>query len=304
VNIIGNFAVNQSWITNIETKARELAVNLAEKLWEQEEHLRSKSAATISQIRKQTSVALDIESKLLDVLWQDEKSDLAGSSATAFNDRLNELDSNSEAQFISFWSSRVVDRVRLYAIGLAALEEGTLKTQLADVLQSHISQELIPSSITRAKAKKLVRISRRKIPFRLEKLVGSITAEGRDLPGTIDDLEKFNAKMEIPIYDDSEMVRRKQTHLEDMLQSMQKEKDGPRLFLCLVIILFAEKMDGVVYATGKYAPRLLKLLKPTLDQELAHQLEQWKEAVKGGTVTHEMRADMRRRATKSLLTED
>jgi len=146
-----------------------------------------------------------------------------------------------------------------------------------------------------------VRTSRRKIPSRLEKLVGSITAEGRDLSGTIDDVEKFNTRMEISVYDDNDIVAKKQTHLEDMLQSMQKEKDGPRLFLCLVIILFAAKSKGVVYATGKYAPRLLKLLKPTLVQELTQQLEQWKEAVKGGAVTHEMRADMRKLAGESLL---
>jgi hypothetical protein len=131
--------------------------------------------------------------------------------------------------------------------------------------------------------------------------VGSITAEGGDLPSTTDELEKFNTRMEIPIYDDDDIARKKQTHLEEMLLSMQKDKDGPRLFLCLVIILFASKSNGVVYATGKYAPRLLKLLKPTLDQELAQQLEQWKEAVKGGAVTHEMRADMRKIAAESLL---
>jgi hypothetical protein len=83
--------------------------------------------------------------------------------------------------------------------------------------------------------------------------------------------------------------------LGDMARRMQKQKksDGPLLFLTLVVFLFAKHNAGVVYATGKFAPKLLKQLKTVLDAEQYAQLEVWKEAAKAGTLSAEDRDAMK-----------
>ncbi|KAF7565011.1 hypothetical protein PtrSN002B_002894 [Pyrenophora tritici-repentis] len=82
--------------------------------------------------------------------------------------------------------------------------------------------------------------------------------------------------------------------VEDMLRRLQKQKasDGPVLFLTLVVVLFARQYDGVVYATGKFAPKLLKQLKGTLDKVQYEKVEAWKEAAKTNALTPEDRAEM------------
>jgi hypothetical protein len=86
--------------------------------------------------------------------------------------------------------------------------------------------------------------------------------------------------------------------MDDMLRRLQKQKasDGPVLFLMLVIVLFAKRYDGVVYATGKFAPKLLKQLKGNMTEEQYQTVEKWKEAAKTSSLTAEDRADMVRMA--------
>jgi hypothetical protein len=82
--------------------------------------------------------------------------------------------------------------------------------------------------------------------------------------------------------------------LADMLRRLQKQKasDGPVLFLTLVSVLYAKQNDGVVYATGKFAPKLLKLLKGTLGDEQFGKVEAWKEAAKSNSLSAEDRKGM------------
>jgi hypothetical protein len=74
----------------------------------------------------------------------------------------------------------------------------------------------------------------------------------------------------------------------------QKKSDGPLLFLTLAVFLFAKHNVGVVYATGKFAPKLLKQLKGSLDADEFAQMEAWKEAAKAGTLSAEDRDAMKR----------
>jgi hypothetical protein len=67
---------------------------------------------------------------------------------------------------------------------------------------------------------------------------------------------------------------------------MQKTSDSPTLFLLTVIVLLAKEKDGVVYATGKYAPKLMKLLRPTLGDDYTL-LEGWKDKAKSGALDAE-----------------
>jgi hypothetical protein len=75
------------------------------------------------------------------------------------------------------------------------------------------------------------------------------------------------------------------------------------LFLMLVIVLFAKHHDGVVYATGKFAPKLLKELKGKMESEQYGQVEKWKEAAKTSSLTAEDRADMVKMAEAKVVIE-
>lgn len=65
------------------------------------------------------------------------------------------------------------------------------------------------------------------------------------------------------------------------------------LFLYLVVILHATNYPGIVYATGKYAPKLMKMLKEKVSEEDMGRLEAWKEGAKTGRVGAEGRAGIR-----------
>lgn len=81
--------------------------------------------------------------------------------------------------------------------------------------------------------------------------------------------------------------------MQRRMTKQQKSFDGPVLFLTLVVILHAKHYPGVVYATGKYAPKLLKMLKSKLAEDEYEMLEKWKEGAKKGALGKEEREDMR-----------
>lgn len=82
--------------------------------------------------------------------------------------------------------------------------------------------------------------------------------------------------------------------------SGKKTSDAPVLFLTLVIMLHARLGDGVVYATGKFAPRLLKGLKGRVGEGEYEKLEGWKEGAKGGGLSVGDREGMREMGGKGV----
>lgn len=117
-----------------------------------------------------------------------------------------------------------------------------------------------------------------------------------DVSALISSLDKFGKKQSIDAVADLSLESSKATMLNDMARRMQKQKksDGPLLFLTLVVFLFAKHNAGVVYATGKYAPKLMKQLRSVLDAEQYSQLEAWKEAARAGSLRAEDRDGMKK----------
>jgi hypothetical protein len=119
-----------------------------------------------------------------------------------------------------------------------------------------------------------------------------------DMSSLTSAFDKFSKKQGINMPDAEALEESKKVMLQDLLRDMQrrvqkvKASDGPVLFLLLVIVLWAKQFNGVVYATGKFAPRLLKLMKEGLGEDVYGKVEGWKEAAKSGTLTAEDKADM------------
>lgn len=205
---------------------------------------------------------------------------------------VSQREADNEADFSEFWRERVQSRCQIYVDGLAAVDDEKLRNQLSEILAMYAKKELIPETIAKARSQGLV-LSRRSRKNLVAKDL--LDMEDADLAGVLAALKKLNKKQGMEPLDSEQTQEAKEVMINDMIRRMQKQKksDGPVLFLTLVLILFAKRHGSVLYATGKFAPRLLKLLKPALPAEQFEQIEKWKEAAKTSSLTAEDRAAMK-----------
>ncbi|KAF2741530.1 hypothetical protein EJ04DRAFT_454081 [Polyplosphaeria fusca] len=202
----------------------------------------------------------------------------------------------NEADFAKFWTDRVLARYYNYQEGLASVEDATLGDNLACVLSAYLVKELLPDSIAKAKAQHIV-LSRNTIKnvARFEGLLASSPKTMAELNKMID---KFGKKQKIAQPDADLLAEAKRASIDDMVRRMQKQSDGPLLFLTLILVLRAERRSGVLYATGKLSPKILKDMKATLDTETYERLVKWKDSVRAGTLTLEDKKNMKETATR------
>jgi hypothetical protein len=197
------------------------------------------------------------------------------------------LEAENDSAFTTFWSDRVDSKLNIYAEGLTSITDTKLRDQLSDLLATYIQKDLVPDSIAKARSQGLV--LSRKTKKNLSRLEATLLTTKSEVAAITATLEKFAKKQDIPSPPQSD----KQVMLSDMLRRMSKPSSSdPILFLYLVVILHAKYHPGIVYATGKYAPKLMKMLKGKLSDEDMQKLEAWKEGAKTGTLGKEGRAEM------------
>ncbi|KAF1958633.1 hypothetical protein CC80DRAFT_408587 [Byssothecium circinans] len=208
---------------------------------------------------------------------------------------ISNLESQNEADFATSWTKRVSSRQSNYCEALKAIKDVKLHDQLAELLAHYLQKDLIPDTIVKAKLQGLV--CSRKTQKNVQKIETALTASKKDLAGLLLLIEKFGKKQDIPDLEGATLEESKGVMVADMIRRMQKPKtDGPLLFLTLVVVLFAKHYPGVVYATGKFAPKLLKILKAKVSVEDYEQLEAWKELAKTGALGAEEQKAMREMA--------
>ncbi|KAF2034512.1 hypothetical protein EK21DRAFT_108125 [Setomelanomma holmii] len=211
----------------------------------------------------------------------------------AFWSAISPLETRNESDFATFWTERVQSRVQIHTDGLASIEDQKLQEQLSELLTTYIQKDLVPEVLSKARAQDLV--LSRKTRKNMLKFESTLPA-AKDLPSMLSTLEKFIAKQSIPLTSPPALSDFKSSMLNDMRRRMSKatkSADGPVLFLTLVVVLFAKHYAGIVYATGKYAPKLLKLLKGKLEEGEYARVEGWKEGAKKGSLSAEDREGMR-----------
>lgn len=216
-----------------------------------------------------------------------------------FWNEISSFEIQNESDFSNFWVNRVVSRLHNYSQGLEAIEDTKLREQLADLLSTYVQKDLVPDSVTKARSQGLA--CSRKTRKNVQKLESSMEEGKADITKIISAIEKFDKKQGIQELAAASFDEAKKALVDDMVRKMQKQKqsDGPLLFLTLVIILFAKQYSGVIYATGKFAPKLLKQLKSSLGPEQYEQLERWKEGAKAGTLTSQDKEGMKQMALPS-----
>jgi hypothetical protein len=242
---------------------------------------------------------------------------------------LTTLESQNEALFQTYWNNSINARYTIHMLALSpsSTQSSTqsspstdekLFTALEDLYTTYFTSTFLPSALSKAKSQGLL-LSRR-----TRKNVGKLEAEllsiqnptvpvqgsekekesGIKITVLTKALATFMKRQSIPAPTASLLSTVKQEMVEEMRRDMHrrlsksppKTADGPVLFLTLVLVLWAKEYNGVLYATGKFAPKLLKLLKGVLGEDMYEKLERWKEAAKAGTLNAEDKAEMVRMA--------
>lgn len=208
-------------------------------------------------------------------------------------------EAENEARFSEVWTERVAAKCHIYNDGLASVEDQKLRDQLSELFVTYVKKELVPESVAKAQSQGLV--LSRKTRKNISMLHSALQADTMVVSSILSALKKFSKKQGVDSLDDAKLLEAKQAMVNDMIRRMQKQKpsDGPVLFLTLTLVLFTKQYDGVVYATGKFAPKLLKQLKSVLSAEQYAQVEKWKEAAKTSTLSAEDRAEMKKMAEAS-----
>jgi LPS O-antigen subunit length determinant protein (WzzB/FepE family) len=286
-------------VSDLEFVAQRLAKQTVDERWKETGEIPPPSTALAATVFvERFTEESGLEADLITRLWADKERGVYLAAKVAYEQRLTDLKSENQAQFLVFWTSRVSSKARLHSLGLTALEDGSLKEQLKELLALYLAKDLIPATIKRARTKGLVhtQLTQKSI----SKLEEALADDKKDKISPLDALMKFNKKLGIETPTSEELNVVKKDYLQEIVQSVEKDVDGPRLFLGAVVNLFAMKHDGVLYASGKFAPRLLKLLKADLETTQFKRLEELKEAVKAGSVNDEMRHEMRAMAKGAI----
>ncbi|KAF1838531.1 hypothetical protein BDW02DRAFT_541568 [Decorospora gaudefroyi] len=214
------------------------------------------------------------------------------------------LEAQNEADLATYWTDRVLARYYTYAAGLACITDTKLHDQLAQLLTSYTQHDLVPDAMAKASAQGLA-LSRktRKNMAKLTHILSTeneieIENEKNTLTTTTltTALNKFAQKQNMQCPPPASVLAdTKRTMRDDMCRRLQKQKlpdGGPVCFLTLVVVLCADHFDGVVYATGKFAPRLMRLVKGRVGEAQYERLEGWKEMAKRGELGVEDREGM------------
>jgi len=241
---------------------------------------------------------------LLESLVEDSDIGILQDIQAAFNSHASQRKQVPKEELAQYWLDKVVMEIELHMTGLMAVNKQNPLTCLADTssLNWYLSQSsdikifndtlheyltvFIPKAIERLRSKYWLDDSE------IAKGVQDLeTSTFPDLPSLIQQLVNFNRLLGIPsTLPPAALIEGKRKYLERMRDAMSG--DPSRLFLHLVVILWAVANDGTVYITGKSAPRLLKFLMEDVAQKLSaddHRTLAWvstlKNKVKENAVT-------------------
>ncbi|KAF2146249.1 uncharacterized protein K452DRAFT_283525 [Aplosporella prunicola CBS 121167] len=291
------YLIRYELFTKIQTSFAERVQQHAKYLWERTDQLpESELTLDIPSVLQEPAAQYELPAPFLQILL---RCRMDGRAKSTFNATLAQLEAETNVQFAQFWQDRVVTRFELYNAGAAAIADAKLRAQLEDLLRDYVTKELVSDAISRAESRGLVRGAR--TPRALKKLQTALETDGKTVAAVQAFLQKFTSKLDIVPLDTATLAARKDANVADMARGMHKDSDGPRLFLTCVVVLLARKQEGVVYATGKFAPKLLKMLKAAgLEEDVGAKLERLKEAVKAGKVSDAERGEMRALASSGV----
>jgi len=289
---LGAYIASIDWLNQLKQEVSDRARRFGQELWldgvgtsVQDTHLRNPT------IVEKALATHELPSDMQSALLNDDKTWEKRAIYEAFELEVRRLENDNQEQFVMMWRDRVKSRSQLYEMGMQSFEAGPLREQLSDLLHEHIIKDLVPEATKRAEAKNLIRSIKTK--EQLEKLKVHLHKDQPSSKTVSPALDRFASKLELKTLDPSELATKRGAMLSDMVRGMRKDDDGPRLFLVAVIVLLAKNKEGIVYATGKFAPKLMRMLKPDMGTQQYTRLEQLKDAVKAGSLSKNDQEELR-----------
>jgi hypothetical protein len=213
----------------------------------------------------------------------------------SFSTDLTRLESENDIAFSMSWLDRVSSRISLYTTGLTSISDTKLHAQLSSLLAAYIQTDLLPDTLAKARTQHLIMSRKtRKNIAKLESATSGLKSN-EDLDAILSCLNKFTSKQNISEPTPSSLTQYKDLMIQDMIRRSTKSSkpNDPLLLLTLIIVLHARHYEGVMYATGKYAPKIMKGLKEKVGENVYEKLEGWKEDVRTGRLGSEERSVIR-----------
>ncbi|KAH0543758.1 hypothetical protein FGG08_001940 [Glutinoglossum americanum] len=272
---------------NIEHEAR----NLAQEHWNKGHELKLPWPLVCEAVGK-IYPDLDIE-----VVWGILEQRRAKVEAV-FLGHMQRLQEEVTLQFSQAWKEKVLARLSNYRIGVEGLGDSKLRSELYSTLLDYTLKGLVPEFLQKCRSKNLIK--GRSLERIIEKFQQALAGVDAGVGGPSDQfasvmgaIDAFTRAIKAEALTDTELEERKAAQLREMATNMKRVEDGPRLFLTLVLVIHAAHKPGIIYGTGKYAPRLLKQLAGNIQAEKYEWIQRMKEAAKSGRMTPEEKAGIR-----------
>ena len=277
----GRYILSRKWLDLVCADIKRVVFSIADKRWNGHKSLRS--TIELPEVLSGLTAPHAQDRNLFEVLWNRSGSEaqLSKIAKSALDERIGELEQTDAEEFAAMWRDKIVHKLDLYNRGVAALDDGTLKDQLSDLLNEHIIREMVPQMYKRAVEKQVCRNER--VLKLLQKVVDKLRTS-RDLASTMQELEKFGQKLDVAPSTEADLVEAKGAEIKSWLHVFRTDKNDARRFICAVLILYSKQNEDLIYATAKFAPKLLRLLKELMDGDAYRTLETMKDGVKAGTV--------------------
>lgn len=221
----------------------------------------------------------------------------------AFSVRLREL-KDSEARIAGVvFVEKCYTRFHLHNLGLEALVDASLKTKLAGDLLEY-AKGVISSGLDKLESAfihndKQLDLQQLRLALRAEPTKPQLTL--REIENGLVRLIQQDLAFELPSEDD--LGKRKRGMLDEMQLQLEGTRDPSLMLLLAIIILHSSKASGVLKATGKYVPKLLKDLakRQQIAEKDLEALVSAKDAVIGKKNIGEKEAEQLRQIAKRYL---
>lgn len=217
--------------------------------------------------------------------------------AEVYNSRMQNLAKDERIRFVTFFQEMLAGPVELYARGVSAASDATLKQHLEEFIGDHFRREALPESLKTAKTEGLLKDKTR--GREIDKM-SQACGEAKTLLAISSSVQKCARKLKVETPSPFMLAETKKHLLEQRVQVLRKVKRGSDVLQNLIWVLLARETEGLFMSSGKDTTRMVKLYAAAGgDAEVTKKLEGWKEALKNGQETKEVVGEMRELGVKS-----
>ena len=253
--------------------------------------------AVIDAIKKEHH---DMSDELVAALLTD---DVQTEATAAYAVEVRRQQEKKHLAFTRYWQIKVLARFELYQRGLEDLDDEKLKKDLSNLTIEYLIDLVISDASKKAEThdwihgKAMIRHADN-LDHKLNEIKNDLSSLDSPLHEFRAALSAFNRGVNVDWPPEEDIESLKQSQMKELAESMSRDEDPARLFLKLVLVLLARHRPGTIYATGRFAPKLMKQCASAMDEKENEWLKSMRDAARTGTMTTEDRVKMRSLASQ------